>query len=151
MPGFVLLADEPKMAKADATKRTRCYDGLPAGATPNPKQYPFPRLVTCENISMEQFAQMLPSIAGGYTQVAALDKTGLTGGYDFTLNFSPIGQVRGPQPEVGATNTGAALDPTGALALPDAIRRQLGLKLEETKRPGPALVIDSINETPTDN
>ena len=100
---------------------------------------------------MEQFAQMLPSIAGGYTRVPALDKTGLQGGYDFTLNFSPIQQVQGARPELGAANAGVALDPTGALSLMEAMRRQLGIRMEETKRPVPGLVIDSINEKPTDN
>ena len=107
--------------------------------------------MTCENVSMQQFGQLLPQIASGYTRVDALDKTGLQGGFDFTLNFSPIGQVQGPQPEAGATNTGAALDPTGALSLQDAVRRQLGIKLEDTKLPVPVLVIDSINQAPLDN
>jgi uncharacterized protein (TIGR03435 family) len=78
--------------------------------------------------------------------------TGLEGGYDFTLNFSPIGQVQGPRPDAGATSAGAvAVDPTGALSLLDAVRQQLGIRLEETKRPLPVLVIDSISEKPTDN
>jgi uncharacterized protein (TIGR03435 family) len=80
--------------------------------------------------------------------------TGLTDGYDFTLDFSPIGQVQGPRPEAGAAATGAApaaLDPTGALSLLDAVRRQLGIRLDEVKRPLPVMVIDSINEKPTDN
>ena len=51
----------------------------------------------------------------------------------------------------GAANTGAALDPTGALSLQDAVRRQLGIRLEETKRPVPVLVIDSISEKPLEN
>ena len=151
MPAFVIVADEPKMAKADPTRRTRCYDGPPAGSAATAKPLPFPRVVTCENVSMEQFGQLLPGIAGGYTRVAALDKTGLKGGYDFTLNFSPIELVQGPRPEAGAANSGAALDPTGALSLQDAVRRQLGLKLEDTKLPAPVLVIDAINEKPTDN
>jgi uncharacterized protein (TIGR03435 family) len=84
--------------------------------------------------------------------VAAIDMTGLAGGYDFTLNFSPIGQVQGPRPDAaGAAANGAALDPTGALSLADAVRQQLGLRLEETKRPLPVLVIDSMNEKPTGN
>jgi uncharacterized protein (TIGR03435 family) len=41
---------------------------------------------------------------------------------------------------------GVALDPTGALSLPDAVRRQLGIRFEETRRPVPVLVIDSISE-----
>jgi uncharacterized protein (TIGR03435 family) len=151
MPAFTIVADSPKMAKADPTKRTRCFEGAPAGSPAAAKPPQFPRLLTCQNISMEQFAQMLPTVAGGYTRVPALDKSGLQGGYDFTLNFSPIEQVQGPRPEAGAANAGVAIDPTGALSLLDAVRRQLGIKLEETKRPVPVLVIDSLNETPTDN
>ena len=151
MPGFTIVADSPKMTKGDPAKRTRCFEGAPAGSPAAAKPPQFPRLVTCENVSMEQFGQLLPQIAGGYTRVAAVDKTGLQGGYDFTLNFSPIEQVLGPRPDAGAANTGAALDPTGALSLQDAVRRQLGIRLEDAKLPLPVLVIDSINETPTDN
>jgi len=148
---YSLFADGPKMTKADGTKRTRCFDGAPPGSPAAAKPPQFPRLVTCQNVSMEQFAQMLPSIAGGYTRLPALDMTGLQGGYDFTLNFSPIEQVRGPLPEQGAANAGVAIDPTGALSLMDAMRRQLGIRMEETKRPVPVLVIDSINEKPLEN
>jgi uncharacterized protein (TIGR03435 family) len=151
MPAYQLVADSPKMQKADPTRRTRCFEGAPAGSPAAAKPPQFPRLVTCQNISMAQFAQMLPSIAGGYTRVPALDKTGLEGGYDFILNFSPIQQVQGARPEPGATSAGVALDPTGALSLMEAMRRQLGIRMEETKRPVPVLVIDSINEKPTDN
>jgi len=151
IPGFAIVADSPKMAKGDPTRRTRCFEGLPPGAPATAKPPQFPRLVTCENVSMEQFGQLIPNIAGGYTRVAALDKTGLPGGYDFTLNFSPIEQVLGARPDAGAANTGTALDPTGALSLQDAVRRQLGIRLEDAKLPAPVLVIDSINETPLDN
>ena len=152
MPAFTIVADSPKMTKGDPTKRTRCFEGLPPGSPAAAKPPQFPRLVTCENVSMQQFGQLLPQIAGGYTRVTALDKTGLQGGYDFTLNFSPIEMVLGSRPEAGAANAGAtALDPTGALSLQDAVRRQLGLKLEDVKLPAPVLVIDSISETPLDN
>jgi uncharacterized protein (TIGR03435 family) len=151
IPGFTLVADGPKMTKGDPAKRSRCFEGAAAGSPAAAKPPQFPRLVTCENVSMEQFGQLLPQIAGGYTRVAALDKTGLPGGYDFTLNFSPIEQVLGSRPDAGGANNGAALDPTGALSLQEAVRRQLGLKLEETKLPAPVLVIDSMNETPLDN
>jgi uncharacterized protein (TIGR03435 family) len=151
MPAYDLVAEAPKMTKADPNARTRCFEGAPPGSAAAAKPPQFPRQVSCQNISMEQFGQMLPSIAGGYTRIAALDKTGLQGGYDFTLNFSPIELVQGPRPEAGAANAGVALDPTGALSLLDAVRRQLGVRLEDTKRPVPVLVIDSINETPTDN
>ena len=150
MPAFALVAESPKMAKGDPTKRTRCYNGAPPGSAAAAKPQPFARQVTCENVSMEQFGQLLPNIAGGYTRVPALDKTDLQGGFDFTLDFSAIEQVQGPRPEAGAANTGVALDPTGALSLQDAVRRQLGIRMEETKRPVPVLVIDSFSEKPLD-
>jgi uncharacterized protein (TIGR03435 family) len=151
IPGFTIVADGPKMTKGDPAKRTRCFEGAPAGSPAAAKPPQFPRLVTCENVSMQQFGQLLPQIAGDYTRVAAADKTGLPGGYDFILNFSPIAQVLGARPDAAAVNTGTALDPTGALSLQEAVRRQLGLRLEDAKLPFPVLVIDSINETPTDN
>lgn len=151
IPGFTILADNPRMTKSDPAKRTRCFEGAPAGSAAAARPPQFPRQVTCENVSMQQFGQLLPQIAGGYTRIAALDKTGLQGGYDFTLNFSPIDQVLGPRPDVATAGTGVAADPTGALSLQQAVRRQLGLRLEDAKLPAPVLVIDSINETPLDN
>jgi uncharacterized protein (TIGR03435 family) len=151
LPAFEIVAEGPKMAKADPATRTRCYEGPPANSPPGAKPPPFPVLITCQNVSMEQFGQMLPRIAGRYTFVPAVDKTGLQGGYDFTLNFSPLEQVQGARPELGAATAGVALDPTGALSLMDAVRRQLGIRLQETRRPVPVLVIDSISEVPLDN
>jgi uncharacterized protein (TIGR03435 family) len=151
MPAYNLVADQPKMTKADPAKRTRCFEGLPPGSPAAARPQPFTRQVTCQNVSMDQFGQLLPSIAGGYTRARAIDMTGLPGGYDFTINFSTIGQVQGPAPGAASEGTGLPLDPTGALPLPDAARRQLGIRLEETKRPLPVMVIDSISEKPTDN
>jgi uncharacterized protein (TIGR03435 family) len=42
-------------------------------------------------------------------------------------------------------------DPNGALTLPEAIDKQLGLKLEKGKRPVSVLVIDHVEQKPTDN
>jgi uncharacterized protein (TIGR03435 family) len=46
---------------------------------------------------------------------------------------------------------GEASVPSGAVSLFDAVTRQLGLKLEMQKRPTPVLVIDHIEQKPTDN
>jgi uncharacterized protein (TIGR03435 family) len=42
-------------------------------------------------------------------------------------------------------------DPNGAVSVFDAVNRQLGLRMEKTKRPYPVLVIDHIEENPTAN
>jgi uncharacterized protein (TIGR03435 family) len=48
-------------------------------------------------------------------------------------------------------SAGNASDPNGALSLPDAIAKQLGLKLEQTRRPVKVLVIDHVELKPIDN
>jgi uncharacterized protein (TIGR03435 family) len=61
------------------------------------------------------------------------------------------GGERGAQPGPPANGTANAEDPSGALSLFDALTKQLGLKLEMQKHPLPALVIDHIEEKPTEN
>jgi uncharacterized protein (TIGR03435 family) len=158
--GFVLLAGSPKMKKADPANRTECKNGPgPDGKDPRLTTPILSRLVSCQNVTMAQFAEKLPSIAGGYIFGGVLNSTGLEGAWDFTLNFSPAGVVNGgggrggrggdsAQPPAGDL---AAADPSGALSLFDAISKQLGLKLDKQKRPMPVLVIDHVEEKPTDN
>ena len=110
------------------------------------------RLISCQNMTMAQFAAQLPNLAGGYVRVSVVDATELTEAYDFSLAFSAIGLVRNnPALAAGGTAEGGASDPSGAVPLPEAINKQLGLKLELKKRPIPVLVIDHIDEKPTDN
>jgi uncharacterized protein (TIGR03435 family) len=112
------------------------------------------RLITCQNMTMTQLAEQLPNLAGGYAHVTVFDTTGLKDAYDFTLSFSAIGLVRNggvPGRGEGAQAATEPADPNGALPLPDAISKQLGLKLELKKRPMQVLVIDHIDENPTEN
>jgi uncharacterized protein (TIGR03435 family) len=156
VPAYTLLADKPKMAKADPNNRTGFKEGPLAGQADQRNQI-LGRMVTVRNMTMSQFAEDLQRIAGGYVRVPVEDKTGLEGAYDFTLTFSPIGVLnagrgRGGDGAAAAPAPGADFsDPNGALSLYDAISRQLGLKLEMRKRPMPVLVIDSMEEKPTDN
>jgi len=149
MTAYVLTADKPKMTASDPSKRTRCVQGA-APAAANRALAQQPRQFTCTNVTMKQFGELIPQFAGAYTQVAVLDKTGLDGGFDFTLSFAGAGQAQN-RPATGAAPGAAASDPNGALSLWDAINSQLGLKAEEQKRPQPVLVIDSISEKPGDN
>jgi uncharacterized protein (TIGR03435 family) len=97
---------------------------------------------------------MLQGLAPGYIHAPVLDATNLEGSWDFTLSFSTAGQLQsggrsGEAPSAEITN--AASDPNGALSLPDAIAKQLGLKMEQTKRPVKVLVIDHVEAKPTEN
>jgi uncharacterized protein (TIGR03435 family) len=76
-----------------------------------------------------------------------LDKTGLTGLYDFTLEFAPESTpLRPPTP-----GDSAAADPSGAPPLSVALERQLGLKLESVKAPVDTVVVEKGSKIPIEN
>jgi uncharacterized protein (TIGR03435 family) len=73
-----------------------------------------------------------------------VDRTGLTGLFDFELTWTPDQQNRRPQdgPELN-------IDPNGP-SIFTALQEQLGLKLESTRAPVDVVVIDSV-EKPAPN
>ena len=99
------------------------------------------RLVTCENMTMGQFAENLSLIASGYIRGATVvNATELEGKWDFTISFSAAGIVNGggagrgaaPGPAGGAPAGLQAQEPNMGISLYEAIEKQLGLKLELT-------------------
>jgi uncharacterized protein (TIGR03435 family) len=62
-----------------------------------------------------------------------IDKTGLTGRYDFTLEYAGLGD-----------------DATGPNVF-SAIEKQLGLKLDKSRAPLDVIVIDHIDKVPVEN
>lgn len=157
---YTLMAEKPKLTKADPLNRTKCKEGPgPDGKDPRIANPVLNRLLACQNMTMAQFAAQLQTLASGYVYNPVLDATGLEGTYDFTLSFSGAGQLNGggggrggdAAPAQSAGGAPTASDPSGALSLFDAISKQLGLKLEKQKRPVPVLVIDHVEEKPTDN
>jgi uncharacterized protein (TIGR03435 family) len=153
---YTMLAANPKLKKADPDNRTGCKEGPGAdGKDPRIANPVLGRLLTCQNMTLTQFGEQLQIQASGYIHTPVLNATGLTDAYDFTLSFSTAGQLRTPPPP-SANNSdpnaaSAAADPTGGLSLFDAMDKQIGIKLEKQKRPIPMLVIDHIEEKPTDN
>jgi uncharacterized protein (TIGR03435 family) len=149
---YTLVAASPKLKKGDPTMRTGCKEGPgPDGKDPRIANPILGRLITCQNMTMTELGDELRTLAGGYIYYPVLDSTGLEGGYDFTLSFSPIQSLNAPKPAPTGGDSSAASDPSGAISLFDAINKQLGLKLEKQRRPEPALVIDHIDEKPTEN
>jgi uncharacterized protein (TIGR03435 family) len=73
-----------------------------------------------------------------------VDKTGLTGKYDFTIEFTP--PITPPR---SSDRNALPVDP--GLSLPDAVQQQLGLRLVKGKTMRPYLVIDSIEKIPSEN
>jgi uncharacterized protein (TIGR03435 family) len=105
-----------------------------------------PGLAAASGFAMASLARTLSDLTGR----PVLDKTGLTGLYDFTLKYAPeLGRVAGPPgffgPQPGAPPP--ATDPD-APSLPVALQEQLGLKLESARGPVEVVIIDKL-EKPT--
>jgi len=85
---------------------------------------------------------------------SVIDNTGLTGNYDFTLQWTIGDESQGPM----FKDTGDHPQVTSSIPLPEfsgpsffnAIQEQLGLKLESQNSPGVVLVIDHV-EKPSEN
>ena len=65
--------------------------------------------------------------------------------WDFMLSYTPTGARRIP------TQAGDQGDPNSAMTIFDAVRKQLGLRLEMRKRMLPVVVIDHMEEKPIEN
>jgi uncharacterized protein (TIGR03435 family) len=147
---YSLVSGKPKMKKADPASRTSCKaSSAPAGAPPGS------RVLTCQNITMAQFADRLQNMAPELNW-PVLDATEIEGGWDFALTFSrnagmtmgggrggEAGRAEGPMP--------SASEPTGAFTLFEALEKQIGLKLQMQKRSMPVIVIDHLEQKPTEN
>jgi uncharacterized protein (TIGR03435 family) len=53
--------------------------------------------------------------------------------------------------EIDLEDVTGVSEPSGAVSFFDVIKKQLGLKVVKKKHPEPVLVIDHINEQPTEN
>jgi bla regulator protein blaR1 len=108
-----------------------------------------PGQLTAQGVDLSFVAKQFSQQLGRTVQ----DKTGLTGKYDFTLQWKPD---RDPSPMPGAPQPGqqgpaATLSPDSSEAsIFTAVQEQLGLKLESRKAPVEVLVIDHV-EAPSEN
>jgi uncharacterized protein (TIGR03435 family) len=96
---------------------------------------------TCEHMTMAQLAQRLRGMSTAYIDVPVADKTGLTAAYDFTVGWTQRGLLAKP----GDT------DQRGSTTIFDAFDKQLGLKLEAQEQPGTVILLEHVNQKPTDN
>jgi uncharacterized protein (TIGR03435 family) len=105
---------------------------MPAGATGRVR-------FGARNVTMAFVANQLTALGG--LGRPAVDQTGLAGSFDFALEYVPESSGGGPgdfQP-----------DPNGP-TFSQAVREQLGLKLESTKAASQFLIIDHLGH-PTQN
>ena len=72
-----------------------------------------------------------------------VDKTGLTGRYDFSVEFAPKPYLN--MPDELRRPADATLD------LATAVQQQLGLRLEKGRAPLDVIVVDNAEKIPTEN
>jgi uncharacterized protein (TIGR03435 family) len=141
---LVVADDGPKLQPAK-----------PASSYPDPVNWPpggllnksFRMLNIGSQTGMEARGIAAPDLASQLSRQLGsivVDKTGLTGNYDFTLNWKSDGSVG----DFNVPVSGAS-----ASSLLTAIQEQLGLKLEPQKGPIEVLVIDQVarQTEPTQN
>jgi uncharacterized protein (TIGR03435 family) len=95
-------------------------------------------------LPMAQFVSQLSQLTGR----VVVDRTGLTGGYDLDLKWTPTPDQLPPGPPPPGVEL-PPIDPNGP-SLFTALEEQLGLKLDSQRGPVDVLVIDRI-EPPTEN
>jgi bla regulator protein BlaR1 len=144
LPGYALVIAK-NGPKVQASKPGDTYpngikgaDGLPAG----PHKFNFgPEGVIVQALPMSFVANNLAIHLGE----PVVDRTGLTGDYDFTMQFSPRGETAAKSNEQTGTKTTTM--PVSSIsahnaAIVAAVEDQLGLKLDPQTIPLPVLIID---------
>jgi uncharacterized protein (TIGR03435 family) len=153
--GAVLMPGTPKMKKADPNSRSFCKFGPPPGEKDmTGGNSLFDREFHCQNVTMDQFANLLQTVAGVEIKTRVPNKTGLESAYDFAVYFTTGHKLRVDQAAADAAAKQAenpTAEPTGGVSIQDAFRKELGLKLETQNLMLPTLILDSYEPTPTEN
>lgn len=108
--------------------------------------------MVAKGLTMADFAVRL----GNSFRMPVIDKTGLTGRYDFTLDYTlDLSGISLPPPTGGVApvQEGPRGDskPEPGPDLASAVEKQLGLKLNRGRAPLDVIIVDHADKVPTDN
>ena len=150
-----LLSDRFKLSVHWENKEEQVYELVIAKGGPKLKEAGANANTPRMQVALGHFigtAESLSLLARNLSQRlgrSVIDKTGLTGKYDFELTYTPetgLNSVVGQPPAQGAP---PLPEPNGP-SIFAALEEQLGLKLQSTKAPVKVLVIDSVQK-PSEN
>jgi uncharacterized protein (TIGR03435 family) len=137
-------------ARLEEIKRGGTVPTVPAGPKECQSALINPGIASFSGVEMAVIAQILTQSVGR----PVIDKTGLTGAYDYTLKWTPEAGIGSPTPfglppgVLGRSpDAPQPVDPD-APNLFTAVQEQLGLKLESARGPVEVVVIDRL-EKPT--
>ena len=158
-PGLAIRAQGPPPGRAGVPDLAN--NGLPQLDRPGIFQMMTmgPTGPTARLIGKAQTVEQLAVSLSNQLNKPVVDKTRISGQYDFVLEFTP--DVQGgaprmaglpplPQIQIPDAPTPTPADP-GGLTLLGALQQQLGLKLTSTKAPVDLIIIDKAEKTPTEN
>jgi uncharacterized protein (TIGR03435 family) len=141
---LTLSGAKPKLTQAD--------DGERSGCRPDPNA-PKPAanvntMISCKNTTMADLATNIQQMANAYIDHPVVDLTGLSGGWNFLMGWTPkaLMQPAPAAPQSAGTAAEAAV-PDGITVF-DAMEKELGLKLVKQRRSIPVIVVDHIDEKP---
>jgi len=89
---YDLQASKPKLKPADSAGRTLCKSGAAPAGSPGGRN-----MISCQNITMAQFADWLNANRVWALTDPVTDATGLDGAWDFSITYA-TGQMAAPRP-----------------------------------------------------
>jgi uncharacterized protein (TIGR03435 family) len=139
---------KPKLTQADESERSGCRPDINA-PKPVPNMGP---MIGCMNTTMAELAENLQRMANAYIDHPIVDATGLQGGWNFAVGWTPKGALQTPQAPNPNQPAGAIVDATdpGSISAFEAVDKELGLKLVKQKRSIPVIVVDHVSEKPVE-
>jgi len=143
---LMLDGNKQKLTRAAESERSGCK---PDPIAPKPATN-IQTMTACKNTSMAELADNLQQMANAYIDHPIVDATGLEGGWNFLMGWTPKAALLAPQPPNPNSPAGAiaeASDPNG-ISVFEAVEKELGLKLVKQKRSIPVIVVDHVNEKP---
>src|SRR5215472_1345759 len=142
---FDFAASSPKFGQNGALE----INGTGSVVTVMPTPTGATARLAAKGFTMPELAARL----GGWTSHPIVDRTGITGRFDFVLEFTPDMSRLQRLPAAGtppAAGPGDAASDPGSDAA-HAVEKQLGLKLTEAKAMLDVIVVDHAAKTPTEN
>jgi uncharacterized protein (TIGR03435 family) len=142
---LTVASGKTKLTQADEAERSGCK---PDPNAPKPVTNMGP-MISCRNTSMAELAQNLARMANAYIDHPIVDATGLEGGWNFLVGWTPKGMLQAPAPNPNQPSgaIAEASDPSG-ISVFEAVQKELGLKLAKQTRSIPVIVVDHVNEKP---
>jgi len=99
---------------------------------------------------MGELAENLQRMANAYIDHPIVDATGLQGGWNFLVGWTPKGALQTPTGASPAAGVMAAAADPGGISVFEAVEKELGLKLVKQTRSVPVIVVDHVNEKPVE-